>query len=253
MTKKADKEGRPGRTHPPKPEFEFSVFDFDEFAEWLADRHDHCAAWLLGTAENAREEMEETSPLAKAYQGVGLSVAIDTAYLAMLALAVAYSVREDLADGDLPRTASMGKEAFRRARYMLVLHADRLPVRIEEAGSDGEPSVLDGRASLVAAVLMPVSMLGFECPAPSVPDAVKNMPAAVRATWEEHEYADQPLCQMMALSFWLGFRAIVAEAGQTEAWRNVLDDFWEEWTTHLLDVDYVLRKEDLEANEKLEE
>lgn len=242
----------PGRDMP-DPGFTFSDFDFQEFADWLVERHGYCAQWLMDTADVACEEMDDDSPVFKAYRSVGLSVAIDTAYLAMLSLAIADSVREDLLDGVFPPQALIEAEPFRRARYMLKLHADYLPVRIDDGAGGGEPSMLDQRAGAVASILMPVSMHGFDGPDPVIQNVARQMPAEVRATLESHEHAEMPLVQMMAVSFWLAFRVMVADGSPSLQWQRVLDDFWEGWTHHLLDVDYVLREEDLQANEKLDE
>lgn len=233
------------------PPFDFGIFDFDEFANWLADRHGRWADWLLSTAAASQNEMAEDDSLADAYEGVELSVAINMAYLAMLSSAISYSIRETLLDGTSASAAqTIEEEPFHRARFMLTLHANRLPVRNDSEPSDGEPSILDQRAAIVAGVLVPVSIAGFDAPSPMVQETVGQMAAPVREAWQAHEFADEPLCQMMALSFWLGFRTLAGN--ETRRWHRVLDDFWNGWINHLLNVDYALQEEDLEANEKLE-
>ena len=234
------------------PGFEFGAFDFADFAGWLIERHEMCAGWILVTAETARESFNNDDELVDAYQGIGLSMAMDMAYMNMLALAVAYSVREDLVDGHFEELSDLvEKEPFRRARFMLEFHADHLPVRLDSTRGPAR-SMLDKRAAVVATILVPASMDGFDSPSPPVQDVARALPAVLRAKWREHPHAESPLCQMMMLGFWLAFRGLVPN-NMTRQWDRVLRDFWEGWSNHLLDVEYALQNENLAANEEIEE
>lgn len=243
----------PKKKPQPRPGFRFGIFDFSEFADWLIGRHEQCVDWLMQTAATSCDELDADSPLFDAYQGKSLSMAIDGAYLAMLAIALAYSVREDLMDGVDSPGKLIEEGAFRRARYMLKLHARHLPVRLGGKKQGSRPSILDERAIIAGNILMLIYISGFKCPSPNVQLVVKNLPAPVRAQWKKHEHADMNLVQMMAVSFAMAFRPMIGEDNWTRQWRRVLDDFWAGWVSHLLEVEYALHEEDLQANEKLDD
>lgn len=219
----------------------FGDFPFATFTTWMA-------AQLLRASEAIFDRYEQYT---SAVERAGLDAfevpmpvaahAVDMAYLAILALALHHSLGQDLLDGDIPPSVLMSDEPLRRARAMLRYHADILPVKVDSAGV---PALLDERAGLVAQVLLPVAVSGFEAPSPVAGALVEQLPRPLIKAWKKHEYRDDPLCQLMIVTFYLAFGAFVP-GDNARYWQPLISTYWSEWTDVLLAVRYGISTGDL--------
>lgn len=220
------------RVHP--PDVEFGVFEFVEFSEWLLGHYWGMVHWLDGVLEEQDIRPQDIGPAVYA--------TYDQSYLALLTLALKYSLMDDILGGGFSPSDLIRPDAepARRTKAMLEFHAKNLPVQL----GDGE--IFQTRIAVVAGVLCPIAIGGFDTPEPSVKPVLNALPKPLKLHWRTHKYSAEPLCQFMVAAFWFAFR-YWSDNADRETWEGLIETFWPGWENHLLDVNLALEGESLDA------
>ncbi|OQB80136.1 MAG: hypothetical protein BWX88_04643 [Planctomycetes bacterium ADurb.Bin126] len=229
-----------------RPKIEFGIFDFDEFQGWILMQYWGIVEWLDSVLPIYAERVPGFQD-GDIFQGA-VMCAYDHGYLAVLSLAVKYSLYEDMVDGTYPPGELMdveGEPAY-RARAMLEYHARQLPAKLND-----QETFLK-RVGVVAGVFVPVAIAGFDFPLPTCRMVLDKLPAPLRRHWRSHKHKDEPLCQFLVATFYFAFRFLVPE-GDERSWEPLISCFWAGWEDRLLDVHIALEDESLGGSNAEEE
>jgi len=229
-----------------RPPFSFGVFEFDEFTEWIRHQYARCLSDIDSVLDDYNQAVKDAELPEFEYPAVALSRAYDTSYLAILALAVHYSVTDEMVDAGADIEDLLFSEPLLRAAYMLDYHAKYLPVKHpEKEGAGGEASMLEKRAALVGGLLVPLAVTGFESPAVSTClQLKKKLPKPLQSLLKKHKHKKEPLCQFNIGAFYLAFRWFPPN-GDDRYWGPLIATFWNGWEDRLLGVEVAIINESL--------
>jgi len=229
--------------------FSFGIFEFGKFSKWMLHQYVSCCSGIDSVLEHYERAVDAAGLSPIDYPKAAIHRAYDTSYLSILALAVYYSIREDLLEDDNDSADLMLKQTVARAAYMLDHHAKYLPVKRprDEDPQDGS-SMFERRAAFVGHWLIPMAISGFESPLPSIQQMKSNLPKPLKSLLRKHEHKDEPLCHFIIAAFYAAFQWFPPQDDE-RYWEPLIWTFWQGWESHLLDVSNAIDSENLEAHE----
>ncbi len=234
-----------------KPGFAFGIYEFDDFGDWMLQRFRDACANINEELKKYPQAMKQAHLRAHPFSPIAECRAYDVAYLAIMALGVQYSLLEDFADGSVDPVALVRDAPLQRATFMLEYHASHLPVRLEASREkpQGESSIFEQRAAIVAHVLLPVIQSGFAARQPGIKEFAADLPKPLKCMMKAHTYGGEPLCQFMVASFYFAFGWFVPD-GDDRYWDPLLKTFWPPWESYLLDANDAITNESLNGEEE---